>query len=541
MLKAALYARYSTDNQRRTSIDDQMRQGRARAALEAVGVDAENLYSDDETSGSVPIESRPGSSRLMRDAAAGRFQVLIIEALDRFSRNLVDQERMVRRLEHRGVRILAYADGYDSSQDGREFLRQVRGSFNEQLLRDIGKKTHRGLGGQVERGFHAGGRSYGYRSEIAGVDGKGEPIGHRLLTDEDEAGHVRWIFARYAEGWSCQRIASDLNRRGVPAPRGGTWAVSALYGSPAKGSGVINNELYIGNYVWNRSKWTKDPDTGKRQRGDRPREEWKVVSRPELAIVEPGIWRQVRARMDRPRLAGGRRGKGAQPRSLFGGLMTCGKCGGAVVAVNERTYGCAARKDRGVHVCTGVLVHRQQLDARLLSLVRDELLSPEAIAAVQANVVRILGATKKQRDGAEARTRSRLAELEREIGHMVDAVASFGPSEALKARLQAAEKERAALAESKARAPAPAAIPGIVAAYRRMVADLQKALERDVLRARDLLQGALGAIKLVPEGKAVYAEIETGAERLLMAAGANLSLEVVAGTCSVTRRRIRVR
>src|SRR5260221_6479985 len=375
-MKAALYARYSTDNQRRTSIDDQVRNGRARATLDQLTVDEAHVYADDEVSGSMPIERRLGSARLMRDAAAGGFGVLIIEALDRFSRNLVDQERMMRRLEHRGVRIIGYADGYDSKLEGREFMRQVRGSFNEQLLRDIGKKTHRGLGGQVERGFHAGGISFGYSSQDAGVDGKGEPIGHRLAIDEAEAEHVRWIFGQYADGLSCQKIVIDLNNRGVPAPRGGTWAVTALYGSPAKGSGILNNELYVGQYIWNRSKWTKDPDSGRRVRAERPREEWKVMARPELAILERDLWSRVRARMDRPSIKGGGRGKGAKPRTLFGGLVNCGKCGGAVVAISDRAYGCATRKDRGASVCSGLpLVPRKQMEARLLSLVRDELLS----------------------------------------------------------------------------------------------------------------------------------------------------------------------
>ncbi len=55
---------------------------------------------------------------------------------------------------------------------------------------------------------------------------------------------------------------AKLNAKGVPAPRGDSWAVSALYGNPLKGAGVVNNQLYAGTYVWNRSQWIKDPDTG---------------------------------------------------------------------------------------------------------------------------------------------------------------------------------------------------------------------------------------------------------------------------------------
>jgi hypothetical protein len=75
----------------------------------------------------------------------------------------------------------------------------------------------------------------------AGVNARGEPIGHRLEIDDAQADIVRDIFARYAAGESCQRIAADLNARATRGPRGGTWCVSALYGSPAKGAGVLNN------------------------------------------------------------------------------------------------------------------------------------------------------------------------------------------------------------------------------------------------------------------------------------------------------------
>jgi site-specific DNA recombinase len=141
---------------------------------------------------------------------------------------LVEQETIVRRLEHRGLRIVGVSDGYDTNSGAsRKLTRGMRGLVNEIYLDDLRAKTHRGLAGQVERGYHAGGLSYGYRS-IAGEHG------HSLEIDPEAARGVRWIFEHYASGWSCQRVAGELNRQGVRSPRGGTWAVSAIYGSPRK-------------------------------------------------------------------------------------------------------------------------------------------------------------------------------------------------------------------------------------------------------------------------------------------------------------------
>ena len=527
-MPAALYARYSTDLQRPTSIEDQLRLGRARA--DSANLEVVAIHFDEGVSGSMPIEQRAGGRALMADAAAARFDVLILEALDRFSRNLVDQERMVRRLEFSGIRIIGVVDGYDSATEGREMMRAVRGSFNEQLLRDISKKTHRGLRGQIARGYHAGGLSYGYRSTLAGVDAKGEPIGHRLEILPEEADVVRWIFSRYAESWSCQRIAENLNRRRVSAPRGGTWAVSAIYGSPNKGSGVLNNELYVGRYVWNRSRWVKDPDSGRRQRIDRPRAEWIAEERPELRILKDEAWRAVRARLDGKRLEGGARGKGARPRTLFGGLLRCGRCGGAVIAVNGTAYGCAARKDRGAVVCPGIYARRKAIDARLLSVVREDLLAPAAIVELQGLVDQVILERARTGAPAAAGARKRLAELDKEIPRLVDAVAAAGWSQSLGERLQEAEREQAALRDLATRqAPSRGTVSALQLRYKEALMRLGAELETDPPRARAALQDVLGEITLKEEsdGK-IYAEIQTRPERLLLAAGGQY-LGLVAG------------
>ncbi|WP_087462555.1 recombinase family protein [Oleiphilus messinensis] len=82
------------------------------------------------------------------------------------------------------------------------------------------------------------------------------------------------------------------------------------YGSPSKGSGLLNNELYRGRHIWNRSQWLKDPDTGKRVRIERPESEWCVSERQDLRIVSDELWDGVRARFKESRYKGGVKGKG---------------------------------------------------------------------------------------------------------------------------------------------------------------------------------------------------------------------------------------
>jgi DNA invertase Pin-like site-specific DNA recombinase len=106
---AAIYARYSTDKQRESSIADQVSTCVSRA--ESIGCSIVATYADNGVSGSVPVAARAGGCELLADS---RYQVLIIEGLDRLSRDIAEQETIVRRLEFRGVRIIGVADGYDS-------------------------------------------------------------------------------------------------------------------------------------------------------------------------------------------------------------------------------------------------------------------------------------------------------------------------------------------------------------------------------------------------------------------------------------------
>jgi DNA invertase Pin-like site-specific DNA recombinase len=76
-------------------------------------------HADEGISGSTPVALRPGGKALLADALAGRFDVLILEGLDRLPREIGEAETTVKCLEHRGIRIVGTADGYDSQAHGR--------------------------------------------------------------------------------------------------------------------------------------------------------------------------------------------------------------------------------------------------------------------------------------------------------------------------------------------------------------------------------------------------------------------------------------
>ena len=156
-MRTAIYARFSSDKQSETSLTDQVNLCQSRAMREGWQLVA--THTDTALSGSTQVAHRPGGKALLADMLAGRFDVLLLEGLDRLARDQVEQESVVRRMEHRGIRIIGLADGYDSQHQGRKVMRGVRGLINELYLDDLRHKTQRGMHGQVDRGYIAGGKS----------------------------------------------------------------------------------------------------------------------------------------------------------------------------------------------------------------------------------------------------------------------------------------------------------------------------------------------------------------------------------------------
>lgn len=535
-LRAALYARYSTELQRQTSIADQLRAAHARAAAEGWQIVAQ--HADEGVSGSIPVALRAGGKALLADALAGRIDVLVLEGLDRLSREVGESEHIVKRLEHRGIRIVGTADGYDSQAQGRKVMRIARGLVSELYLDDLREKTHRGLAGQFDRGYHVGGVCYGYRSGPAP-----DVRGRVLQIDDGQAEVVRRIFGEFAAGSSARAIAHRLNADGIRSPRGGTWAVSALVGDRTRGAGLLNSEIYAGRLVWNRRQWLKDPETGSRRYVDRPRAEWQVRDVPELRIVPADLWRAVAERVRNGPARGTRTGKGAAPRTLFSGLLRCPSCGGPMVALDARRYGCNVNADRGASVCAaGTGYSRKSVDAALLAVVRDELLSPAAMADLHAVAREALASAR--RSAAPKAPPARLAALQGEIARLVDAVAQVGLSDALRARLAAAEAERAEIERAAERSAPAAPLPTaaqIIAGYRRRLLQLKESLEADAdrHRTRALLAEMLGQVTLVSDDEGgQWAEMDEPAARVALAGSL---MGVVAGACNASRRRIRVR
>ncbi|WP_231639134.1 recombinase family protein [Sphingomonas profundi] len=108
MTRAALYARYSSDQQSASSIDDQLRICREQAARD--GSQIVGTYQDAAISGAT-LTLRPGIQGLLQDAQRGRFDVVLAEALDRVSRDQADVATLYKHLQFAGVKLVTWPRG----------------------------------------------------------------------------------------------------------------------------------------------------------------------------------------------------------------------------------------------------------------------------------------------------------------------------------------------------------------------------------------------------------------------------------------------
>jgi site-specific DNA recombinase len=456
--RAAIYARFSSDKQNERSIDDQV--SFCRGLCERAAYTVAHVYSDQAVSGASTVH-RPGWQRLMRDATEGRFDVVVIEDIDRCFRDEADYHVARKRLAFLEIDFHS-AGGIVSRIEGS--IRALQGAIE---LEKLAQKTHRGQKGAVERGSIAGGHSYGYRPV------KGEP--GRVEVIEAEAVIVRRIFKEYLAGDGSREIARRLNEDRIPAPRGGQWRASTIIGSRKRANGILQNALYNGEIVWNRQRFRKNPDTDTRVSRPNPQSEWVRTPRPELRVVDAATFEAVqRRRAER----GGEHRYAGRPRHLLSGLIKCGRCGSSyiVAGIDKRgTYLRCSRFSESGSCENRRTISMTSLEAKVLHAVEHRLAAPDLIAEYVREYHRLSRAAAGDRAKARARLERQLIGVKAECNRIVDAILGEKATRTLRERLATLEAKRAELeADLDIAAASPVELhPRAGDLYRQQVADLK--------------------------------------------------------------------
>ena len=469
-MRAAIYARYSSDLQREASIADQIRLCEER--IRGNGWTIAEIFRDQAISGA-SMGNRPGVQGLLSGAKEGKFDIVVAEALDRLSRDQEDIAAIFKRLAHCDISILTLAEGQvDELHIG------LKGTMNALFLKDLAAKIRRGQRGRIAEGYSAGGLSYGYRI-VRELANNGEVVRGRRAIDRDQAAVVERIFAEYVAGKSPRAIAAGLNREGIRSPRGGQWNASTINGHRARRNGILQNELYIGVLIYNRLRMVKDPDTGKCLSRLNPPTEWIIEKVPDLRIISDKVWDAAQAL--RTRHGGQSAHMCRRPKRLFSGLLRCGACGGGYTIGRPGRYGCSAHREKGT--CTnGRQIAADTLEARILSGLKDNLLHPrflqEFITAFRAELARLRKANIDDRPNLKAR----LADTDARIHRIVLAIADGTDTPSMRQQLMDLEALKVQLVHSLETAPDTPVIelhPHLPDLYRKRVETLETVLRSD--------------------------------------------------------------
>ncbi len=492
MKRAALYARFSSDLQSERSIEDQFALCRAFCAKEGFVVVAE--YCDRALSGA-SIHGRDGLANLLRDARQKHCDAIVIEALDRLSRDMGDLSNIWKEANFASVPIIAVHDGQaDQIQIG------VRGLVGALYLTDLANKTRRGLAGKLRAGQRAGGLPYGYRPIL------GKPGDHEVY--EPEAEVVRRIFREYTNGKTPRQIAQGLNKDRIAPYRGRAWNASTINGNAKRAAGILVNEVYRGEIVWNKVGKVKNPSTGKRVPRINPRSEWQRVNAPHLRIIDEELWHAVQLRKEDRRH--GAKTDHRAPRRLLSGLLKCPFCGSGIVSAGNdhgRPVARCSRVRESGDCSNRRKIYLDTIERAVIETLREQLRHPKAIA----EAVREYHAEMRRLDAERARDRSkderRLAECRRQIERTVDQIVegiASGP--AIGRRLNELEAEAAELEAKLAKAEQPdvvtlhpKALEQYLAAIDNLAASIAEGRDEEALM---LMRGLVQKITVYPQARA---------------------------------------
>ena len=506
-LRVALYARYSSDNQRDASIQDQFSICRERANKEGWQVAA--TYQDARLSGATLI-LRPGIQTLVQDAGTGAFDMVLTEALDRISRDQADVATLYKHLKFLGVPIITLSEG-----EINELHVGLKGTMNALFLKDLAAKTHRGMKGRAEAGKAASGLSYGYRA-VRSLGPDGEPLTGERAIDDTQASVVLRIFNEFASGKPVTAIARDLNADHIAGPNGEPWQHTTIRGHNERGTGIINNELYIGRQIWNRMRYLKDPTTGRRVSRMNPRSEWTIAEVPHLRIVPQQLWDKAKGRQEEiseksaPQREGLKASFGAgmvahlKPRRLLSGLLLCGCCEGPVTMVGADRYGCAKRTTSGT--CTNtVRIARDHLEERVLAALAERMLSPAVAEEAMRGFIEEVNRRNQEKRAEGAAWQAELGKVNKAIIGIHTAIEDGLYDTDMKVRLKELKAQKLDLQNRLAtdvNVPADV-LPSLALIYRAKVESLAAALnvpnERD--KAIDAIRGLVDKIVLTPAGE----------------------------------------
>lgn len=297
-MKVAIYCRLSDEDRDKLSANDDsasIQNQKSMLIKHAIDSDWEiiSIYSDDDYSGA--DRNRPEFNRMIQDAKARKFDIVLCKSQSRFTRELELVEKYIHTLfPALGIRFVGLVDNADTDDKGNKKSRQINALVNEWYLEEVSDNIKAVLTNRREQGCHIGSFApYGYQKDP-------KRKGH-LLIDPEAAAVVREIFSLFLKGNGKQVIARILNEQGIPNPTEYKRLHSQVRNKSGKNSGlwtyftisnILTNEVYIGHMIQGKSGVASYKT---QEKVTYPEDKWIIVKNTHDPIIHEKTWNKVQA------------------------------------------------------------------------------------------------------------------------------------------------------------------------------------------------------------------------------------------------------
>ncbi len=511
-----MYARFSSENQRDRSIEDQVQLCKDNVERREGTIREDMLLTDYAVSG--VSNTRAGFDKLLQLIDRRAIDVVVTESLDRLSRDLGDADRLWKIAKFNDVRLICVSDGIDSARDGSRLQFAFKAVMSDEYLADLSKKTRRGLYGAARKGRATGGLPYGYDSRPI-WDGGREPGGYEILISEEQAVVVVRIFEMYRDGYSILSIATRLNDDGVEPPRARSKKNPTRFWKKGTIREMLRNRAYIGHWTFGRKRWHKCPVTRKRRYKRNPASEVFEKYRPHLRIIESELWEAVQERLEAvaAKYKGNGGAPGARTAHPFSGLLACGSCGAPMVNAGGSSavyYRCSGAHSGGT--CDNDRPVREDvLLAAALAELKRVVTDTDLLDEVRSRIAQRLKSFKLTADDEHQRLAKQIGRLDAEVQNLVsfirttDSASSPGSFDAVRDSLERATNERRQLHDRlqrlERRRKVPPKLP-TVEDIMALILDIEARLKEDPTTAREAIRRMLdgGRIAMHPQPDGTY-------------------------------------
>lgn len=423
--RAALYARFSSDNQRSESIDAQIRAMTAYCAQRHISI--VETYIDEAKSATT--DRRPSFQQMISDSGLHSFNIVLVHKLDRFARNRYDSAVYKRELKKNGVTVYSVLENLDNSPESI-MMESVLEGMSEYYSQNLAREVMKGMRETALQCKHTGGKPpLGYD-----VD----PVSRKLVVNPQEAEAVKLIFQMYSEGCGYSEILTVLHGKGYQTKNGKEFQKNSLYS-------ILTNPKYQGIYVFNRS--SAKSITGTRNTHLlKDSENIITVEGGVPQIVDEETFTQVQRRIDSHKHTGGR--ANAKTNYLLSGKVYCMECGRAMVG-NTRysgrnkeryvTYRCPSKR----YSCSNKEINQEYLERYIVALLEKLIFNPAAMREIVKKIEEKSSSRAEDAGRERVKLQAAIDKLDESISNITNVIMSGVVSAALTNKLAELEQEKA--------------------------------------------------------------------------------------------------